>query len=135
MSEKIPSQTSYHHIATANSAPIPPAIRAAAAWVWGDTLAAPFFGDTLTVCVDPVVLSVLVVLVFGVVVVLGLVCVVEFVALVLVEFVEVVVELRELVVGVESIDKMEPGKVRMALEVVPKPVVEVDTAVVEDPKG
>ena len=130
------SQTSYHHTATPTiSAPMPPAIRAAAAWASADKLAAAFV--ELMVCVDAAVLGVLVVLVPVVVVVVP-VLVVELVVLVevvavLVEVVVLVVELRELVVVV---GKTELGNVRMELETetedVAKPVVEADAAIVED---
>ena len=133
------SQTSYHHTATPTiSAPIPPAIRAAAAWASADKLAAAFV--ELMVCVDAAVLGVLVVLVPVVVVVVVPVLVVELVVLVevvvvLVDVVVIIVELRELVV---VFGKTELGNVRMELETetedVAKPVVEADAAIVEDTK-
>ncbi|KAH9053928.1 hypothetical protein EDB87DRAFT_1689701 [Lactarius vividus] len=95
----------------ATSAPIPPAISAAAAWAQPDKLAAALVGDELTVCVDSeVVLGVLVDLVFV--------------------LVEVVVELRELVVVVV---KTELGNVRV--DDVPGPVVEDAVGGVDSPKG
>jgi len=123
----------------ATSAPIPPAIRAAATWAWVDKLAVAWLGDELMVCVDSAVLCVLMVLelVLGVelvvVKIVGVVGVVKVVGVVAVVGIVVeVVGVVEVVVGLTEsdvvVDEIVPGKVKV-LEVkgVSKPVEESDT--------
>ena len=126
----------------ATSAPIPPAIRAAATWAWAGKPAAALFDDELTVVVGSAVLDVpvelvlvvSVVLVVGVVVVVGVVKVVVGIGAVGIVGVVKVVGVK-VVVGLRESTKEELVEKVRKLDETPKSVGEDNTVLVATPYG